>query len=52
MHEATVKVKQICENLKRRINNEHFALIDPTAEKPNEKELTKRRTTLSINLKN
>ena len=25
MHEATVKVKQICENLKRRTNDEHFA---------------------------
>ena len=24
MHEATVKVKEICENLKRRINDEHF----------------------------
>ena len=41
MHETTVKVKQICENLKRRINNEHFALIDRTTEKSKEKEFTK-----------
>ena len=43
MHEATVKVKQICENLKRRINNEHFALINRTAEKSKEKEFTKKK---------
>ena len=33
MHKAAVKVKQICENLKRRTTGEHFALIDRTAEK-------------------
>ena len=52
MHEATVKVKQICESLKRRINDEHFALIDRTTEKFKEKNSQQRRTTLSINLKN
>ena len=41
MHEATVKVKEICENLKRRINDEHFAIIDRTTEKSKEKEFTK-----------
>ena len=46
MHEATVKVKQICENLKRRINDEHFALIDRTAEKSKEKEFTKKKNHL------
>ena len=46
MHEATVKVKQICENLKRRINNEHFALINRTAEKSKEKEFTKKKNHL------
>ena len=43
MHEATVKLKQICENLKRRISNEHFALIDRTTEKCKEKEFTKKK---------
>ena len=52
MHEATVKVNQICENLRRRINDEHFALIDDTIEKSKEKNSQKRRKTLSINLKN
>ena len=52
MNEATVKEKQICENLKRRINDEHFALIDRTTEKSKEKEFTKKKTTLSINFKN
>ena len=47
MHEATVKVKQICENLKRRINNEHFALINRTAEKSKEKEFTKKKNHLN-----
>ena len=42
MHEATVKVKQICENLKRRINDEHFALTKRTTEKSKEKEFTKK----------
>ena len=46
MHEATVKVKQICENLKTRINNEHFALIDCTAENSKEKEFTKKKNHL------
>ena len=46
MHEATVKVKQICENLKRRINDEHFALIDRTTEKSKEKEFTKKKNHL------
>ena len=41
MHETTVKVKQICENLKRRINNEHVALIARTTEKSKEKEFMK-----------
>ena len=30
---TVVKVKQICENLKRRTTDEHFVLIDPTTEK-------------------
>ena len=46
MHEAKVKVKQICENLKRRINDEHFALIDRTTEKSKEKEFTKKKNHL------
>ena len=46
MHEATVKVKQICENLKRRINNEHFALIDCTIEKSKKKEFAKKKNHL------
>ena len=41
MDEAAVKVKQICENLKRRTTDEHFDLIDRTAEKSKEKEFTK-----------
>ena len=53
MHEATVKVKQICENLKRRVKDEYFARIDRTTEQknPKKKNSQKRRTTLSINLK-
>ena len=46
MHEGTIKVKQICENLKRRINEEHFALIDRTTEKSKEKEFTKKKNQL------
>ena len=46
MHEATVKVKQICESLKRRINDEHFALIDRTTEESKEKEFTKKKNHL------
>ena len=46
MNEATVKEKQICENLKRRINDEHFALIDRTTEKSKEKEFTKKKNHL------
>ena len=46
MHEATVKVKQICENSKRRINDEHFALIDLTTEKSKEKEFTEKKNHL------
>ena len=46
MHEVTVKVKQICENLKRRINDEHFALVDRTTEKSKEKEFTKKKNHL------
>ena len=46
MHEATVKVKQICKNLKRRIDNEHFALIDRTTVKSKEKEFTKKKNHL------
>ena len=46
VHEATVKVKQICENLKRRTNDEHFALIDRTTEKSKEKEFTKKKNHL------
>ena len=42
MHEKTVKVKQICENLKRRTKDERFALIDRTTEKSKEIELTKK----------
>ena len=45
MHEATVKVKQICENLKRRTKDEYFAVIDHTRNNSQ-----KRRATLSINL--
>ena len=51
MHEVTVNVKQTCENLKRRVKDEHFALIDCTTEKSKEKEFTKRKNHLSINLK-
>ena len=46
MDEATVKVKQICENLKRSVKDEHFALIDRTTEKSNEKEFTKKKNHL------
>ena len=46
MHEAAVKVKQICESLKRRINYEHFALIDLTTEKSKEKEFTEKKNHL------
>ena len=46
MHKATVKVKQICENLKRRISNKHFALIDRTTEKCKEKEFTNKKNYL------
>ena len=46
MHEATVKVKQICDNLKRRVKDEHFALIDRTTEKSKEKEFTKKKNHL------
>ena len=46
MHEETVKVKLICENLKRRISDEHFALIDRTTEKCKEKEFTKTKNHL------
>ena len=42
MHEAAVKVKQICENLERRTTDEHFALIFHTTEKSKEKEFTKK----------
>ena len=50
--ETAVKVKQICENLKRRTTDEHFALTDYTTEKSKEKKFTKkRRTTLSKNFK-
>ena len=43
MHEATVKVNQICENLKRRISDEHFALIDRTTEKMQGKRIHKKK---------
>ena len=46
IHEAIVKVKQICENLKRRISDEHFALIDRTTEKCKEKEFTNKKNHL------
>ena len=46
MHEVTVNVKQICENLKRRVRDEHFALINCTTEKSKEKEFTKRKNHL------
>ena len=46
MHKATVKVKQICENLKTRISDEYFALIDRTTEKCKEKEFTKTKNHL------
>ena len=46
MHEATVKVKQICENLKRRISDEHFALIDRTTENCKKKEFTNKKNHL------
>ena len=46
MHEATVKVKQICDNLKRGVKDEHFALIDRTTEKSKEKEFTKKKNHL------
>ena len=46
MHEATIKVKQICETLKRGINDEHFALIYSTTENSNEKEFTKKKNNL------
>ena len=46
MDEAIVKVKQICENLKRRVKNERFALIDRTTGKSKEKEFTKKKNHL------
>ena len=46
MHEATVKVKQICVNLKMRTKDEHFVLIDRTTEKSKEKEFTKKKNHL------
>ena len=46
MHEATVKVKHICENLKRRVKDEHFAFIDRTTEKSEQKEFTKKENHL------
>ena len=46
MHLATVKVKQICENLKKRINDKYFALIDRRTEKSREKEFIKKKNHL------
>ena len=46
MHEATIKVKQICENLKRRIKDEHFSLIDSNTEKSKAKEFPKKKNNL------
>ena len=46
MYEATVKVKQICENLKKRVIEEQFALTDRTTEKSKEKEFTKKKNHL------
>ena len=46
MHEATVKVKQICDNLKRRVKDEHFAIIDRTTKKSKEKEFTNKKNHL------
>ena len=42
MHEARVKVKQIC----GRTNDEHFAHIDRTTEKSKEKEYTRKKNHL------
>ena len=42
IHEAKIQVKEICENLKRRINNGHFALFDNNTENSNEKEFTRK----------
>ena len=36
MDESAVRVKHICENLKRRTTEEHFALTDRTAGKSKE----------------
>ena len=33
LHKVVIKVKKICENLKRRTTDEHFALIYPITEK-------------------
>ena len=53
LHKTVVKVKQICENLKRRTTDEHFVLIDLTTEKQKKgKENYKKRTVLPKNLKN
>ena len=43
IREAKIQVKEICENLKRRINDGHFALIDSNTENSNEKEFTRKK---------
>ena len=43
IHELAVKIKQICENLKRRTSDKHFAHIVKTKEKYMEKEFTEEK---------
>ena len=42
MHKAPLKVKQICENIKRRTKDKQLALTDRTAKKSKEKDFTKK----------
>ena len=46
MREATIKVKQICENLKKESKIRTFTLIDHTTEKSKEKEFIKKKNHL------
>ena len=49
MHEAAVKVKQICENFKRRTTDKNFSLTDYTTEKFKIKEFRKKKNQLIKN---
>ena len=52
MHEAVVKVKEICENFKRRTTDKNFSLTDYTTEKFKIKKFRKKKNQLIKNLKN